>query len=546
MGDFKQTNNGSDILNNLGKKLNSEQKTPTSKEVNGESINPIISLDNIQKILSKTDNLSGREKALIEIQQLQYDYADGYGHYGPIISELTDLLSKYKQIYIYRDPYAELIMNSEIKEKPLFDEGLKRFFMQLICLSLIYLIFCIVSLGGFWFGLFYLCATIYFISDSIMNDRYRSLTVSLWEVIPLFIVLVEAFFGVEGIYIFSFEVHKIVEWIIIIGLLAYYLDERYREFNEDKSMDNRKLFAGKITSEIAEMREELLKLKEPLYQEYDKVRNEYISKYDEYLSDNEKLNLCRDLPETFWWEIPRDAVKSITINLRSVGTEEDNAVNYVRRKSRYPLARNYSALYPHMDQFKQDYLSIFKECQSVGLCYEVEFESVVAGKPVTYTTTHTENKYSSFQKTLAMGSYMGLGNDIDEAYNNGEISYSEYQELRTKYLSGGSMLDDKFNDTVTVEETETYTPHDHKSTAVGSIMLIRDPQNNGYAVVDISGVYQHIEHIEETLHPQYIGGAYYGNAPFMPKINITRILGDPVKRDPKIVARMHFMREECR
>ncbi len=549
MSDF----NESDILNNLKQKLNSEPKAPTSKKAYSESISPTISLDNIQKVLSKTDNLSGREKAFIELQQLQYDYADGYGHYGPTISKLTDLLSKYKKLYTYSDPLVESEMNKEIKEihHEVFDDELKRFLIQLLCFSLIYLIFCMLSLGGFWFGIFYLVATIVLLIFGMLDSEDGTfLLIALCEPIPLFIVLVEWFFGVEGFYLFSIEIHQLVQWFILVCFLLWFFSEHYslahKWNNEDKSMNNRILYARKMTKEIAEAREELLKLKEPLYQEYDKIRNEYIHKYSEYLSDNEKTNLCRDLPETFWWEIPREEVSSITINLRSVSTESDNADNYVRREATYFLATNYSALYPRIDQFRKKYLSIFNGCRLNGLCYEVEYEQIIAGEPVTYTTTHTGNKYSGFKKALAMGAYMGFGNDIDKAYNNGELSSSEYQELRALYFAGGANLDDKLNDTITIEETDTYTPHDRKAKNVGYIMLLRDPQNKGYALVDISGVYQHMEHIEETLHPRYVGGSYYGTAPFMPKINITRILGDPVKRDPKIVAKMHFMREECR
>ncbi|MCD7892225.1 MAG: hypothetical protein LUG60_00860 [Erysipelotrichaceae bacterium] len=548
MSDF----NESDILNNLKQKLNSEPKKPSSRKTNSESINLAISLDNIIKILSKTDKLSGREKALIELQQLQYDYADGYGHYGPTISKLTDLLAKYKKLYTYSDSLAESEMNKEIKEKhhEIFDDELKRFFIQWICFSLIYLFFCILSLGGFWFGLFYLIAAIVLLIFGMTDYGENVFLIALCEPIPLFIVLVEWFFGVEGFYLFSIELHQLVQWFILIVFLVINFSGQYsltRKWNnEDKSMNNRILYARKMTSDIKEMREELLKLKEPLYQEYDKVRSEYVHKYSEYLSDNEKTNLCRDLPETFWWEIPREEVSSITINLRSVSTESDNADNYVRREATYYLDTNYSALYPNMNQFRKNYLSIFNGCRINGVCYEVEYEQIIACEPVTYTTTRTENKYSSFKKTLAMGSYMGLGNDIDKAFNNGEISSTEYQELRSLYLAGGSNLDDKLNDTITIEETETYTPHDHKAKNVGYIMLLNDPQSKGYALVDISGVYQHMEHIEETLHPRYVGGSYYGTAPFMPKIKITRILGDPVKRDPKAVAKMHFMREECR
>ncbi|MCD7807978.1 MAG: ABC transporter permease, partial [Erysipelotrichaceae bacterium] len=543
----------SDILNNLKHKLSNEPKKPSSKKANSESISLAISLDNILKILSKTDKLSGREKALIELQQLQYDYADGYGHYGPTIAKLTDLLAKYKELYTYSDPLAESEMNKEIKEnhEKILDEEFKRFLIQLFCFSLIYLIICILSLGGFWFGLFYLIAAIVLLIIGMMNEEDGMFVlIALCEIIPLFIVLVECFFGVEGFYLFSIEFHQLIQWFILICFLLWYFSERYslahKWNNENKSMNNRILYARKMTNDIKEMREELLKLKEPLYQEYDKVRNEYIHKYSEYLSDTEKENLCRDLPETFWWEIPREEVSSITINLRSVGTEADDADNYVRREATYFFATNYSALYPHIDQFKQKYLSIFNGCRINGVCYEVEYEQIIACEPVTYTTTHTENKYSGFKKALAMGSYMGLGNNLDQAFNNGEISSTEYQELRALYFAGGSKLDDKLNDTITIEETETYTPHDHKASNVGYIMLLNDPQNKGYALVDISGVYQHMEHIEETLHPRYVGGSYYGIAPFMPKIKITRILGDPVKRDPKIVAKMHFMREECR
>lgn len=148
----------------------------------------------------------------------------------------------------------------------------------------------------------------------------------------------------------------------------------------------------------------------------------------------------------------------------------------------------------------------------------------------TETFKYEEYAHSDFSRFSQKMLWASVGYDIDNARKNGQITDEQHAYLSSAYIFASpgvySNIDEKVEKTGTkYRQVKSFT-----NIWVGQMLLANDDEADGVAVVDYRCQIPHMFKNIEALHD----------------VKITRVCGDPLSRNPMVMAKFHKVCELCR
>ncbi len=464
---------------------------------------------------------------ILDLRALQYDYSDCKGNHGPILKQFTDILNRYQKNYYKWEP-----LTSEDYETPQVKYSLISELIFIATVSILFVILCIAFHSAFFAVTFYIVVGI---ALSVRRDN------PAWAVLVISLNLAFMFIGAVLEYNLN-----IVPKIIFIGALILYLfasvskhfsDENMK--NEHKSnVKNKMLHLEKLEKELSNDRQKMNELLPLLILEFEEKLKEKIANSNEVIDETD-LSWCNTLPVIFWWQISPHELKqfeeSYVDNISSDVVWETRWINRTKGKEFPDAGYEYSPLI-EIAETSEEHKQIYDETKDEFLQEDngagvFDFISRgTASSMVTETFQYEEYLHSDFNRFSKKMLWASVGNDIDDARRKGKITESQHACLSTEYIFASpgvySNIDEK------VEKTGTKYRQIKSSTNiwVGQMLLANDDEADGIAVVDYRCQIPHL----------------FKNIEVLSDVKITRILGDPVSRNPMVMAKFHKVCEFCR
>lgn len=456
-----------------------------------------------------------------DLRDLQCDYADCKGNHGPVISKFSQMLNRYHQNYYDWEPLTE---EEKAPPKPKHSLVSEAVFVGVI-IGLFFLFNFVVD-SPFWLCMFYVASGISF--SAMGGNQVWGILVSVL-VIPLSLFkLTEACVVVFIVALLTYVIYALIQQLSAVKGTKSHRSE-IKQYEDD---------LRKIEKDLEADRKEMNRLLPQLFAEFREKQQEILRNSNETI-DEEVLKMCSELPPLFWWQISPQQLKSFEEEY-SKGETDDKVVWETRWVKRSPgkefpdAGSEYSPLVEYKDtseEYKQIYDEVKKEFfadPSAGV-----FDFISRG-----SATEMEEEYfqyedyahSDFKRFSDKMLWYGLGNNIDNAKRNGEITDEQYAYLSSAYVTASagvySGIDEK------VEKTGMkYQPVKVSTNIwVGQMLLADDDKGDGIAIVDYRSQIPHL----------------FKNIDALEDIRITRVCGDPVRRNPMVLAKIHKVCELCR
>ncbi len=464
---------------------------------------------------------------IFELRALQYDYSDCKGNHGPVLQKFTKILNRYQRNFYRWQP-----LSSEDFEEP---ESGYSFVSELIFIAIVGVLFyflCVASQNNFIAAIFYIVAGIAF---SVRRDN------PVWAVIIIAFNLAFMFVGA----VLESNLNNIPKFIFTIALVLYVLASVSKQASdaqvksEHKSSLNKKsLYLENLDRELSADREKMNQLLPELTKEYKEKIHEIIS-LSGVDPDAMDWSWCDRLPAVFWWQITPQELENFEATLLK-GSEgsvvwETRWINRERGKEFKDAGYEYSPLI-EIAETSEEHKKIYDETKDEFLQEDIGagvFDFISRGTASSMdaeTFKYEEYAHSDFSRFSQKMLWACLGNDIDKARKNGQITDEQHAYLSSAYIFASpgvySNIDEKVEKTGTkYRQVKSFT-----NIWVGQMLLANDDEADGVAVVDYRCQIPHMFKNIEVLHD----------------VKITRVCGDPLSRNPMVMAKFHKVCELCR
>lgn len=471
-----------------------------------------------------------KEAAAAYLQLLQYDYADGRGDYGPVITQFGTLLDRYHQSFVawqpYEDEYGKEIAALGKRTLPM----LKTAAVLAAVFGLICLLFkesLIIKV------LFYIAAGI------AMGVSVKE---AGWAIGMIGINLAIAFLDALG-QIGAYHVYAC--WVLLgmyaLNALKLALNEGQQKRKLTK-LQKRQLSAFRqMDDALEEARQALIRLTPRLREEYAQVRSQLAQECSDVLSEREQQELCAQLPQAFWWDVSiYDLLKAESqfMPLSARGGDIAWETRWVRRQLDTAFAQAGEEFSPLTPVYENEEVSasIYEQARKnlldSGSGYVLDFVSKGTSSTMEERTVQYEDyKYPEFDRFNKHMLWLGLGNRIDRARESGELTQREFEDLRDQYLGASLFVSDAIDRKELKEEVTYRQVKTNTNIWTGQLLMMDDDEaDRGLAIVDYRS---QIPHLFENLDS-------------LATVKVTRVLGDAVCRNPVILAKIHRVCPECR
>ena len=464
---------------------------------------------------------TSREEAQVLLQLLQYDYADGVGDYGPVITEFSALLERYRQQFYEWQP-----LRNEHREEQLALGS--RFFPMLKTAAITAAAFLLVSLlfkGTLLRAVFYITAGIA-LSTSAKDTSWAFKLIG----VNLSLLFVSVFLETPAYdgYVF---------WVLLAAyvLSAFHLKAKEaRRAAELSSQWRETRQRHDQAEELMEANRQRLALLTPrLREEFQSVRAQMLEDLGDALCEEDR-ELCSELPLLNWWDVPIAELQEVERRFtreqvqghvawetrwvqRSPGSEFQDAGEEYSPLSLQPETKEASRQF--YDHLKRG--AVVLDFISRGTSSSMESETIY----------YKDYKHSSLKRFGGEMAWLSLGNQIDQARQKGDITDKEYRELKDEYFWGSILVNDAINEKVEKEDVEYHQVKSHTNIWTGQLLLTGDDgPDGGLAIMDYRCQPGHLFENLDTLH----------------NVKITRVLGDVCARNPVVMAKLHRVCRECR
>ena len=330
--------------------------------------------------------------------------------------------------------------------------------------------------------------------------------------------------------------------IFCLQQLIRYIYERSRANSIDKENENAKRAFDELEKSIEEDIKTLYTLLPALRKEYDKQREQMLSELDGMITNEEKANLCTDLPTSFWWEITPSQLSKIEYKLDWDGSPQQYGscveweTKWVQRKKDTAFKNAGEECSPLLPIYEDEEISKakYKECfdivtSSDDTGYVLDF--VTRGTSSTMeseTIEYEQYKYSdSMRDDVTFLEYLA-GYSLDSSYNQGKIKQEDYIESVANYVADIKKMDDIMNQKETVTKTHYYQVKTNVNIWTGQILLVNT--DAGLSIIDYRCQMYHV----------------LRNLDALKDINVTRVFGDVIYRNPIVLAKIHKVCPNCR
>lgn len=491
--------------------------------------------------MEKSNDSISREEAIASLQVLQYDYADGKGDYGPVITEFTSVLNRYQSNYYQWGQGFSCVGNGyqrvSLKNKmiPMLKTAL---IIGIVFLILKYLF----HMGWFIAILFYIISGV---ALTVIAENFA------WSVMYIsFGVVLHFVLGDNEIIYVAF-------FLILYAVMALksgyedYINKQRNEQAEKQQQLNRQAIDNaykQLEINLHADWEKLITMEAALRAEYTQKRNELFSECPDCFTDDEKAVLCSDLPEVFWWNITIEQLDQIEKRIKKIETW-DSSVSWESRwvnrtpQTAFDAGQEYTALFPIYENNAEISPKLYSQVKdnltsngSTG--YILDFIARGTSSKMEAETVEFEDyAHSQAARDLADLGTLLTAHSIDKAYRDdlSKLGYNEeleqtYADVVGSFVVGSTLLDEKMNKKVTQTWTDYHQVKNHTNIWMGQVLMTEDDEPGGVMIMDYRCQIPHVLSCIDLLNT----------------VKVTRVLGDPMYRNPIVMAKIHKICKDCR
>ena len=338
---------------------------------------------------------------------------------------------------------------------------------------------------------------------------------------------------------------KNITFGIFLGLYALSAIPKYLAVGKHK-LDHKKEIKG-MEKEIAEIEKALEadlrilnSMLPSLEAEFHAKQNELIAKSNESI-DREMLPLLTNLPPLYWWQITPQKLRAFEDKQDEGYKSNTNVlwetrwVNRSKGKEFPDAGYEYSPLMEVSDS-SAEYKQAYDEIKDV--CFDDYTEAGVfdfISRGVS-TSTEAETFYyedfalSDYKRAKYESKWKGLGYGMDIARQKGEISAEQYAFLTSTYAFASPGVYEKLDEKVEKEGVKYNPVKTSTNMWTGQLLLANDDKGEGVMIIDYRSRIPHL----------------FKNIDALADVNVTRVCGDPIHRDPMIMAKFHKVCVNCR
>ncbi len=342
-----------------------------------------------------------------------------------------------------------------------------------------------------------------------------------------------------------FKNGKYVMGILFIIMTLVYSFSTIKNFIKQK-IEVYKLAAQCVDNEnrIAKIEEQLDADLKQMNQMLPSLIDEFNAKVKELIESSDEIiegdiSIFTTLPTVYWWQISPRELKAFSDQYESPAS--NNVIWETRWVERSPgkefadAGYEYSALVEipeSSDEYKQYYDEVKSEFIAAGGTV-FDFISRGSGTEMeTETFQYKEYVHSDYTRASKDMQWFALGCDIDQKYRDGKITDSQYSSLVTEYSLASGQFYSKLNEQM--EKTGTkYRPIKYSTNIwTGQMLLAGDDSSadDGAVIIDYRCQIPHALKNIEALRD----------------VNISRVMGDPINRNPMVMAKFHKECVNCR
>lgn len=470
--------------------------------------------------------MQNTDRLLFDLRNLQYDYADCKGNHGLVLSKFTQILNRYQKNYYMWEPLSKEDLDEPEPKYSLISE-----------LKLIAIIAAVFILSALILQNNFLSVVVYIAAGAIFTVRRDNIG---WAIL---IIALTLSFMIAG-KLFMDGSSTISTVIFAIALALYLFSAVIRHFSAVGVKEKHKANINETISKLDKIEKELVRDQKIMNEMLPSLISEFKCKQREFAErsgdavDEDVLALCSEMPVMFWWQIlPWDLKKyedSFTEQKNDNVAWETRWVNRSKGNEFPDAGSEYSPLMEITDsseEYKRLYDEVKKEFfedSSAGV-----FDFISRGTTTSMDEEffqYEEYAHSDFYRTSKEMLWASVGYDIDDARRKGQITAEQYSSLCAAYYVAGSDVYSDIN--AKVEKTGMkYRPVKSSTNIwVGQMLLADDDKGDGIVVVDYRCQIPHIFKNIDELH----------------NVRITRVSGDPVNRNPMVMAKFHKVCELCR
>ena len=466
------------------------------------------------------------EQLFFSLRNLQYDYADCKGNHGPVLSQFTKILNRYQKNYYNWEPIGEDALNVPTPKYSLGSE-----------LKLIAIITAVFVLSAFILQNNFLSAVVYIVAGAFFAVRRDNIGWAILIIASTLSFMIVGKLFMENPSVISIIIFSVALVLYSVSALTNYFSAGVENKTYKSMLTEKANNVEKIEKDLVRDRKIMLEMLPSLVSEFKSVQKAVIEKSGCYI-DNDLISLCSELPILYWWQIlPWDLKKCEDSYLEKTNNSivwETRWVNRTKGKEFPDAGKEYSPLMEYKDsseEYKREYDNIKSEFfgnDSAGV-----FDFISRGTTVSMDEEYFQYevyKHSSIERAIEKSLWIGIGHEIDDLYNSGQITKAQYDALIAEYFVSTMKFSEEIN--AKVEETGVKYRPVRKGTNlwVGQMLLADDDKGDGLVVVDYRCQIPHIFKNIDALHD----------------VKITRVSGDPVKRNPMVMAKFHKVCDLCR
>ena len=474
------------------------------------------------------DDLS---RLLYDLKSLQYDYADCSGDHGPVLREFTQILNRYRSNYYFWKPFdISAVFDSAPVGKDNFVKIAK------VCGTMIAIALLLNLLTDH-----FLLLTAFYAVSGIVYSKYTKNAVWWLSSVTLNISLLICMLAIEKSVMPVSAVIFFVTTVVVFGLSLknhFTVDKQRKLYNAN--YDDAKKRHNDMDEELKRDREKMVQLLPSLFEEFRQVRRGLVEKNSHLLNEKERDFLCSELPLLFWWQIlPWDLDKAVkdfepASQSRDV-LWETRWVNRTAGKEYADAGSEYSPL-NEVTGTEEEYKKAYDIQKADFLDDESDagvFDFISRGtssRGIEEEYSYEEYEFSDFNRFGKKLLWAGVGMEIDQARKDGNITEDQFRRLRNEYVFSTGALYDAIDSKVEKQSVRYRQVKSHINIWTGQMLLANDNLADGIAIIDYRCQIPHI----------------FKNIEALRDVKITRVLGDPVFRDPVVMAKIHRECEQCR